>query len=121
MLSEPLVANMPVRVLVRSLEEFIASCLASKDSKVTARLPDAQKDILTFIGVVTTDKFEAWELLSEVCKGRTPVHIGQMPTDVLTPTHPSMTRQQIVSSLLSHKGQYDAGCQYASACPRTQS
>ena len=31
-LSEPLVANMPVRVLVHSLEEFIASCSASKDS-----------------------------------------------------------------------------------------
>ena len=108
-LSEPSVANMTVRVLVHSLEEFIASCSASKDSNVSVRLKDAQKVILTFIGVVTTDKFETWELLSEACKGRTPVQIGQMPTDVLTSTHPSMTRQQIVSSLLSHKGQYDDG------------
>ena len=88
MLSEPSVANMPVRVLVRSLEEFITSCSASKDSNVSARLKDAQKVILTFIGVVTTDKFETWELLSEACKGGTPVQIGQMPIDVLTPAHP---------------------------------
>ena len=53
-LSEPSVANLPVRVLVHSLEEFIASCSASKDSNVSARLPDEQKDILTFIGAVTT-------------------------------------------------------------------
>ena len=108
-LSEPSVANMPVRVRVHSLEEFIASCSASKDSNVSARLTDAQKDILTFIGAVTTDKFETWELLSEACKGGTPIQIGQMLADVLTPTHPSMTQQQIVLSLLSHKGQYDDG------------
>ena len=35
-------------LLLYSLEEFIASCSASKDSNVSARLPDAQKDILTF-------------------------------------------------------------------------
>ena len=48
-LSEPSVANMPVRVLVHSLEEFIASCSASKDSNVSVRLKDAQKVILTFL------------------------------------------------------------------------
>ena len=93
-ISEPSVATMPVRLLVHGLEQFFESCTTSEDANVAARLPDAQKHILTFIGAVTTDKFETWDLISEACKGGKPVQIGQMPTDVLTPTRPSMTREK---------------------------
>ena len=57
-ISEPSVATMPVRLLVHGLEQFFESCTTSEDANVAARLPDAQKHILTFIGAVTTDKFE---------------------------------------------------------------
>ena len=50
--------------------------------------------ILTFVGAVTTNKFETWDLISEACKGEKPVQIGQIPTDVLTPTRPSMMREK---------------------------
>ena len=103
-ISEPSVANMPVRLLVHGLEHFFESCTTSKDANVSARLPDTQKHILTFVGAVTTNKFETWDLISEACKGEKPVQIGQIPTDVLTPTRPSMTREKIVLSLVSYKG-----------------
>ena len=48
-----------------------------------------------------------YSLLSEACKQGTPEEIGLMSTNVLTPNHPSMTREQIVSNLVSYKEQYD--------------
>ena len=107
MLSEPSVANMSVHVLVNKLQDFISTCLNSCDPDVAARLPDAQREILTFVGKVTDDKFDTWKLLSEACKRGTPGEIGLMSTNVLTPNHPSMTQEQIVSNLMFYKGQYD--------------
>ena len=72
MLSEPSVANMSVHVFVNKLEDFIAVCLDSSDSDVSVRLPDAQREMLIFVGKVTGNKFDTWKLLSELCKQGTP-------------------------------------------------
>ena len=107
MLSEPSVANMSVRVLVNKFEDFGTTCLKSSDADVADGLQDAQRETLTFVGKVTDKKIDTWKLLSDACKRGASGEIGRMSTNMLTPTHPSMTREQIVSKLVSYKGQYD--------------
>ena len=106
-LSEPLVANLSVHVLVNKLEDFIATCLNGCDPDVNVKLPDAQREILTFVDKVTGNKFDTWKLLSEACKRGIPGEADSMSTNVLTPNHPSMTHEQILSNLMSYKEQYD--------------
>ena len=62
---------------------------------------------MTFVDKVTDDKFDTWKLLSEACKQGIPGEADSMSTDVLTPNHPSMTHEQILSNLMLYKEQYD--------------
>ena len=95
-----------MHVLINKLEDFISTCLNSCDPDVAARLPDAQREILTFVGKVTDDKFDTWKLLSEACKRGIPGEADSILTSVLTPNHPSMTHEQILSNLMLYKEQY---------------
>ena len=107
MWNEPWVANMSVRVLVNKFEDFSTTCLKSSDLDVADGLPDAQREILTFVSKNTSYKFDTWKLLSEACKRGAPGEIGLMSTNVLAPTRPCMTREKIFSKLESYKEQYD--------------
>ena len=84
---------------IRYVQEFITTCLKSSDEDVIVGLPHAQREILTYVTKVTSVKFNTWKLLLEACKQGTPQQIGLIPTNVLAPTRPTMTQDQIVSKL----------------------